>query len=291
MTQNNTVADSFTDSRTNVALRVREHILRMSTNGGAFTGASLSCADIIVWLYTSFLRIRPESVNDAERDILLLSKGHDVPALYATFVECGFLDKGRLSHHLSAKDHIYWHPNQNISGVEFHSGSLGHLLSVGIGMAIDKKLRSLPGRVVVILGDGELNEGSIWEAFLTASALGIDNLIVIVDRNWFQANVRTEDLIPLEPLTTKFEAFGWTAHVVDGHDFDDMDNVLGSWRLIERTPQVFIANTIRGFGVPSIANRADRWFCNFSDSEVEDLIQELHGLSLATLTSDTLSVR
>ena len=118
-----------------LALRVRAHAVRMATDGGCFLGASLSCADLIVYLYTRFLRIDPARPDDPARDVLLLSKGHDVPALYGTLAELGFFPRERLTHHLRPDDHLYWHPNRAIPGVEFHSGSLGHLLAVGAGIA------------------------------------------------------------------------------------------------------------------------------------------------------------
>ncbi len=273
------------------AHNVREHILRMSTNGGAFTGASLSCTDILVYLYSQYLRISPAMVHDEYRDILLLSKGHDVPALYGVFAELGYIDPSRLQQHLSTNDSIYWHPNRDIPGVEFHSGSLGHLLSVGIGMAIDARMRGLPTRVVVIVGDGELNEGSMWEGALTAAALAVDNLVMVVDRNGFQANMRTEELIPLEPLADKFRSFGWFVHQADGHDFDDLDQTFTALMTDQGRPNVVIANTQRGKGVPSIVDKADRWFCDFSLQEVMELIDELNGQSTAKLTSETLVVR
>ena len=273
------------------AHNVREHILRMSTNGGAFTGASLSCTDILVYLYSQYLRISPAMVHDEYRDILLLSKGHDVPALYGVFAELGYIDPSRLQQHLSTNDSIYWHPNRDIPGVEFHSGSLGHLLSVGIGMAIDARMRGLPTRVVVIVGDGELNEGSMWEGALTAAALAVDNLIMVVDRNGFQANMRTEELVPLEPLADKFRSFGWIVHQADGHDFDDLDQTFTALMTDQGRPNVVIANTQRGRGVPSIVDKADRWFCDFSLQEVMELIDELNGQSTAKLTSETLVVR
>jgi transketolase len=170
---------------------VREHIIRMSANGGCFIGASLSCADLIVYLYSRYLNISPETLEDPNRDYCFLSKGHDVPALYGTFAELGFIDKERLNNHLSENDALYWHPNRAIPGIEFHSGSLGHLLSVAAGVAIDCKLRKSANRIVVITGDGELDEGSNWEALLVASAFKLDNLIIIVDRNAFQANLPT----------------------------------------------------------------------------------------------------
>ncbi len=276
---------------TAMALRVREHILRLSTNGGCFTGASLSCADLFVFLYTRFLRIGPERLNDPERDYLLLSKGHDVPALYATLVELGWMPAKRLSNHLKTSDHIYWHPNRHVPGVEFHSGSLGHLPAVGLGIALDIKLRGGTSRVIVVTGDGELDEGSVWEALLVASAYRLDNLVIVVDRNHFQANVATEELIPLEPIVPKFEAFGCAVTRIDGHDFGQMEAAFSRLPFETGKPSVIIADTVRGKGVPSIEARADRWFCNFSAEEVDALLRELHGEAQAQLTSETLTVR
>ncbi len=273
------------------AMRVREHIIRLATDGGCFIGASLSCADLIVYLYRRILNIAPDRVDDPDRDYFLLSKGHDVPAVYGTFAELGYIDGARLGNHLRTNDSIYWHPNRNIPGVEFHSGSLGHLLSVGIGVALDIKLRKAANRVFVMLGDGELNEGSIWEGCLVAGAHKLDNLVVVVDRNGFQANMRTEELIPLEPLEEKFASFGWAVRRIDGHSFDAMDEVFSDLPLEKRRPSMIIADTVRGKGLPSIEARADRWFVNFTAEEVDMLLDELHGIGNAALTSDTLHVR
>lgn len=274
-----------------MALKVREHIIRMSTDGGCFIGASLSCADLFVYLYNEFLQVGPDTFNDPDRDYLLLSKGHDVPALYGTMVEMGWLDASRLSNHLKTNDFIYWHPNRNIPGIEFYSGSLGHLPSVGLGIAYDIKMRGGKNRVVVVTGDGELNEGTCWEAILVAQAYKLDNLVFVVDRNHFQANIRTEELIPLEPLAQKFEAFGCAVTRVNGHDFDALEKAFSSIPLSPGKPTVIIADTVRGKGLPSIQERADRWFCNFTGQEVAALLEELHGESNAELTSETLVVR
>ena len=274
-----------------MALRVRESILRMSTDGGCFTGASLSCTDIIVYLYAKYLRISPETINNPDRDYLFLSKGHDVPALYATLAELGFIEKERLLQHLNINDNIYWHPNTSIPGIEFHSGSLGHLLSVAMGVAYDCLVKKQNNKIVIILGDGELNEGSIWEGLLIASALKLKNIIVIVDRNKFQANVRTEELIPLEPLESKFSAFGWNVQRIDGHDFNAIESALLFCNENDDMPQVIIADTVRGKGVPSIEERADRWFCNFTHADVENLIKELYGHESQHLDSSIFHVR
>jgi transketolase len=274
-----------------IALNVREHIIKMATDGGCFIGASLSAADLMVYLYTSFLNVNKDNLDDPDRDYLFLSKGHDVPALYGTLAELGIIEKSRLANHLSLNDHIYWHPNTHVPGIEFHSGSLGHLPSVAVGVAMDIKISGGNNKVVCILGDGELNEGSCWEAVLVANAYKLDNLIFVIDRNQFQANMRTEELIPLEPLKDKFEAFGAAVKRVNGHDFSQLEEAFGTYPFQPGKLNVVIADTVRGKGLPSIEERADRWFCNFSGQEIDQLLLELHGEAATTLTSETLIVR
>lgn len=273
------------------ALRVREHIIRMSTDGGCFIGASLSCADLLVYLYSEVLAISPSRLKDPARDYLLLSKGHDVPALYGTLAELGYVDRARLANHLKPGDSIYWHPNRAVPGVEFHSGSLGHCVSVGIGIALDIRMRGGANRVFVIVGDGELNEGSMWEAFLVANAKKLSNLVVVVDRNAFQANVPTEELVPLEPIEAKLEAFGLRTWRTDGHDFAAMRRTFREALSSPSGPVAVVADTVRGKGLPSIERRADRWFVNFTHEEVGMLLKELHGEARTELTSGPLMVR
>ena len=286
------MTNALSDTLKATALRVREHIIRMAEGGGCFIGASLSCVEILVYLYAQVIRRNGNDPHDPGRDYLFLSKGHDVPALYGTFAEMGFLPANRLSNHLSTGDHIYWHPNRQIPGVEFHSGSLGHLPAVAAGVALDCKLRGSANRVVVITGDGELNEGSVWETLLVANAYGLDNLTLVVDRNQFQANIRTEELVPLEPLVDKFSAFGCDVQRIDGHDFAELERAFetvmkgGGGKV-----RVIIADTVRGKGLPSIEARADRWFCSFTAKEVEQLLEELHGYKEAAIESETLVVR
>jgi transketolase len=274
-----------------VSLRVREHVIRMASGGGCFIGASLSCTDLLVHLYHRVLRLSPATLTDPDRDYLFLSKGHDVPALYGTLAELGYLPAERLRRHLDPGDHLYWHPNRAIPGVEFHSGSLGHLLSVATGVAVDIKLRSGPGRVFVVLGDGELDEGSVWEAALVASGRGLDNLVAIVDRNGFQANIETEALVPLEPLADKLAAFGFAVRTVDGHSFAALDAAFATLPLAPGRPTAIIARTVRGRGVPSLEARADRWFMRLGAADVEALLAELHGGPRAVLAGEGLVVR
>jgi len=257
------------------ALKVRGHILGMAARGGCFVGSALSCTDVVVFLYSRFLNITKDNLDDPGRDYLFLSKGHAVPVLYGTFAELGFIHPDRLKGHLNTYDSVYWHPNMDIPGIEFHSGSLGHMLAVASGVALECKMKKQDNRIVVIVGDGELNEGSIWEALLIASAYKLDNLVVVVDRNRLQANARTEDLIPLEPLIPKLQAFGMSVESIDGHDFQDMEDVFSSIPFEADRPGVVIAHTIRGKGLPEIENRVDKWFCKYSDEEAERLIKAL----------------
>ena len=274
-----------------LARRVREHCLRMTAGGGCFVGAALSSVDLLVHLYSRVLDIAPDRLADPARDYLLLSKGHDVPALYATLAELGYFGVERLREHLGPDGAIYWHPCRSMPGVEFHSGSLGHLLAVGIGIALDIRLRGGTNRVFVLLGDGELDEGSVWEACLVAAAQRLDNLVAVVDRNGRQANARTEELVPLEPLPAKFEAFGWACRSVDGHSFPALDEAFALLPGRPGHPTAVVARTLRGKGVPSLEDRADRWFASFTPPEVEALVRELHGERRAELASEGRVVR
>lgn len=245
--------------------KVREHIIQMSKNGGCFLGSAFSSTEILIFLYNYFLNISLENLQDKARDYFFLSKGHAVPALYGVFVEKGFIKKSRLKNHLTTNDDIYWHPNKNIPGVEFHSGSLGHLLSIAIGVAFDCKLNNINNKIVVLLGDGELNEGSIWESIQIASAYKLDNLLIIVDRNNMQANKFTEELIPLNPLNIKFEAFGCSVRIADGHNYNDLYEALSTFPSEKGRPSVLIADTLRGKGIAGIENKVNKWFVENND--------------------------
>jgi transketolase len=236
------------------------------------------------------MNISCRNLDDPDRDYLLLSKGHAVPALYGTLAEVGILDHARLKNHLTIDDDIYWHPNRNVPGVEFHSGSLGHILPVATGVALDCKMSGGRNRVTVVLGDGELNEGSNWEACLFAAARRLDNLIIVVDRNRFQANMRTERLVPLDPLEEKFNSFRLSAVTIDGHDFSEMADTFSRIPFDLNRPSVVIAETLRGKGLPKIESRADCWFCNFMEDEIGPSIDELTARMALELMSKTSGV-
>lgn len=257
-----------------IAFDGRKSILDMTLNGGCFIGASLSCVDVLTYLYNSFLNIKPSNLKDPKRDYFLISKGHAVPALYAVLAECNILEKRRLINHLKENDHIYWHPNINIPGIEFHSGSLGHNLSVAIGIAIDIKLKNKKNKVVVLLGDGELNEGSNWEGLLLAPSFELNNLIILIDRNHLQANLETENLIKLEPLKNKLENFGFNVYDINGHNFNQIHQCFNS--LIDNfKPHIIILDTIRGKGIPSIERNPSKWYMKINQDEYSALLDEL----------------
>jgi transketolase len=272
-----------------LALLAREHILHLAAQGGCFIGSGASCVDILVYLYSQFLHLDQIKSGDTERDYFFLSKGHAVPALYATFAALGIMDPDRLENHLEPSDRIYWHPNVQIPCVEFHSGSLGHLLPVAVGVALDIRMRNQNNWVAVLTGDGELNEGSNWEALLVSHAYQLGNLVLIVDRNRIQANLPTESLIPLEPLAEKFRSFGCHVIECDGHDFTDLHEVFSSLQARSDKPHVIIANTLRGKGFPSLEGRTDRWFYQPSPQEVIELMDELYGQWESSFASYTHS--
>ena len=254
------------------ALIARKYILKMGTKDGCFVGSALSCIDLITYIYNEVVS---NLSNTNNRNYFFLSKGHAVPALYGTFVELGYLDEKRLENYNTTKDDLYLHPNANIKGVEFHSGSLGHLISVATGVAIDIKRKNKNNKVIVLLGDGELNEGSNWETLLNIAANKLDNLIIIIDRNKIQANFNTEDLIPLEPLKDKFLAFGMNVQEIDGHDFEDIDKAFINSYKVKDKANVVIAHTIRGKGIKTIENDWESWFMEYNEDIECKLLKEL----------------
>ena len=254
----------------NFLLSCKKNVLKMAKNGGCFIGSAFSCIDILAYLYSNIFDIEKIKNMEKDRDILILSKGHAVAALYAVLAQVDIISKDRLENYLSVDDDLYWHPNPNIPGIEFHTGSMGHGLAIGIGMAFASKLNKINNRIFVVLGDGELNEGSIWESVLIANAYNLDNLIVIIDRNFRQANLRTEELIPLESVQEKFSAFGWETLFCNGHDINEIRQIFEqiSKNVLDK-PKVVIANTIRGNGIPLMEDNPKYWFGDFNEKELE----------------------
>jgi transketolase len=199
-----------------IASAVREHVLAIGARPvGTHLGGSLSATDILVALYFRVMRVRPDDPAWSGRDRFVLSKGHASAALYATLAERGFIAREELATYGSASGRLMAHPTVAIPGVEFATGSLGHGLSLGVGLALALRRQRRGNRVFVLLGDGELQEGSVWEAAMSAPHLGLDNLTAIVDRNGLQINGPTEERMALEPLADKWRSFGWGVSTTD----------------------------------------------------------------------------
>jgi len=249
----------FTDAHLTLkSLRYRRDILRIIKQAGAgHTGGSLSCVDILNVLYNRVLRVSPVTVSDPHRDRYVQSKGHSVEALFVVLADRGFFPAQELDSLCQYRSHFVGHPTRKVPGVEQNTGALGHGLPVCVGMAIGGKLDAAPFRVFTLLGDGELAEGSNWEAAMAAAHYKLDNLTAIIDCNTLQITGRTRDVMSNEPLAEKFAAFGWAVRVVDGHDLAALTAALAQ-PLEPGKPGVVIARTTKGKGV-SFMEDIGRW--------------------------------
>lgn len=237
-----------------LALRLRRHVVRMCSRGGsAHVGSGLSIADVVAVLYGEVLRLDPANPDWPGRDRFILSKGHAGACIYAALAETGFFDVSRLDDHYRNGSHLSGHvSHRHLPGVELSTGSLGHGLGVGAGMAFN--LRRLGGeqRVFVVLSDGECDEGSTWEAALFAAHHRLGNLRVIIDYNKLQSLGRVSDTINLEPFAAKWRAFGWYTDRIDGHDHGAIQAALAT--ADPDRPACIVADTIKGRGVSFMEN-------------------------------------
>ena len=234
----------------------REVLTYIYESGAGHTGGSLSCVDIINVLYNSIMDITPENWESLNRDFYIQSKGHSVEALYVVLADQGFLDRSELKTGNKFGSRLIGHPTRKVPGVEHNTGGLGHGLSVAVGLGLAAKLDGRSSRVFCLLGDGELAEGSNWEAAMTAAHYKLDNLTAIVDRNRLQITGHTEDVNQLEPLADKWTAFGWAVHEVDGNDVTALAAELRGVPFSAGKPSLLIANTLKGKGVSFIEGEA-----------------------------------
>ena len=261
------------------ATKVRRNILKMIHNAkSGHPGGSLSGADILTVLYEKCLNIPSDwdkNPNFDNRDRFILSKGHASPLLYAVLANHGLIDESELMTFRKANSKLQGHPSRGyVKGVEASTGSLGQGLSVGCGIAMGLKLDKNPAHVVVYLGDGELQEGSCWEAFMQASHRKLDNLIAIVDRNRLQIDGNTEDVMALGDVADKIRSFGWQTVEIDGHDYNAI------YEAIEQAkggngPFAIIANTVKGKGVSFMENQAGWHGKAPNDEQLEQALAEL----------------
>lgn len=253
----------------------RREILRAIKHAGAgHTGGSLSCVDILNVLYNRVLRVSPENFRNPGRDRYIQSKGHSVEALYVVLADRGFFPASELETLCRYGSHFVGHPTRKVPGIEQNTGALGHGLPIATGMAIAGKLDGAGFRVFTLLGDGELAEGSNWEAAMAAAHYGLDNLAAIIDHNTLQITGRTRDVCSNEPLDEKFAAFGWAVRTVDGHNFAELTGAL-SKPLEAGKPSVVIANTRKGRGV-SFMEDVGKWHHGVpNDAEYERAMSEI----------------
>ena len=257
--------------------RIRKSIILMNSKAGAgHTGADLSETDILATLYFNILRYSLDNLNDPNRDRFILSKGHGVGGYYCTLAETGIIDKSLLNEYLKKDSRTPGHPvRQKTPGIEFNTGALGHGFSVAVGLALAAKKSGKDYRTYVLLGDGELQEGSNWEAAMSAAHFKLDNLIAIVDRNGLQLGDRTENIMSLEPLNEKFKAFGFDVTMTDGNNPEELINALNNTILLNGKPSLIIANTVKGSGISFIENK-QKWHHKVPvGEEVMSAIREL----------------
>lgn len=256
--------------------KLRGHAVRMVHRSRAsHLGSCLSMADLVVCLYWDAMRIDPTNPAWPDRDRFILSKGHGAALLYAALAERGFFPREELMAYCQAGSRLTGHVTSGVPGVEVSSGSLGHGLPIGCGMALAAKRENLQFRTFVLLSDGELDEGSNWEAILFAPQHQLDNLTVLVDYNQIQSFGRTREVLDLDPLADKFRAFRWAAREIDGHDFRQILDALHSLPLEKDRPTAIIAHTIKGKGVSLMEDQLAWHYKSPTAEQVELALREL----------------
>ncbi|MFC1995334.1 transketolase [Chloroflexota bacterium] len=260
-----------------IAKRLRRHIITMIRKAGSgHPGGSLSAVEIVTALYFGLLQHKPSEPQWSDRDRFILSKGHAAPLLYATLAECGYFPVDELSTLRQLDSRLQGHTDRTSTpGVEMSAGSLGQGLSFAIGIAINGRLSSQNYQVYILLGDGECDEGQVWEAAMAAAHFKMDNLIAIVDNNGQQIDGCNCDVMNLEPLNKKWQAFGWYVIEVDGHDITQLVDALKQAKLAKEQPTVIIAHTIKGKGVSFMENNLNFHGKAPNAAEVEIALKEL----------------
>lgn len=267
----------FQDLKTH-ATRARKDIANMFYKWGhGHFGGAYSCVEILSELYFRVMRVDPQNPKWEDRDRFIMSKGHGAAALFTILAQRGFFPENWLAEYGDLSANLNTHPSMGrVPGLDFSSGSLGHGLPAGMGMAYAAKMDGKDFRTFVLLGDGECDEGMIWEAALAAPHYKLDNLVAIVDRNRLFIAGNTEDCLPLEPFREKWESFRWEVFEADGHDFESLSEAFDAALASKNgKPKVLIANTVKGKGVSFMENNY-KWHAGKCDAEIhESIIKEL----------------
>ncbi|GGT19572.1 transketolase [Streptomyces purpureus] len=270
------------DTLDTVAARIRSHVVDMCAGPeGGHLGGAFSCADVLAALYFSVLNVDPRRPEDPDRDRFLLSKGHAAVGLYATLAERGFFPVAELAGYGRPGSRLMGHPVRAVPGVEMPTGSLGHGLALGCGFALAARYAGRTSRSFVLLGDGELQEGSVWEAAIAAASLRLDRLVAVVDRNGLQLTGSTESISPMEPLADRWRSFGWAVRDVDGHDPDRLADHLDAAPWEPGKPSVLIARTVKGQGLPFLAGRSASHYVTLSPRNHARAVRALRDMEVA----------
>ena len=257
---------------------IRKETVRLSKIAGAgHYSSTFSCAELLATLYYDQMRIEPANPDWPERDRFVMSKGHAAIGLYPVMADLGYFDPSELDTYTRFGSKFGDHPDmKKVRGLDFSSGSLGHGLSIGVGMALAGRMQGLDFRTFVMLGDGELSEGQIWEAANSAGHFELGNLVAIVDRNGLSIDGHTEDVMSVEPLNARFAAFGWDVNRIDGHDLQAIRDAFGALTRPGRgKPQVIIANTVKRRGVSRMEMSLDWHVGNLVGEDYDDVMAEL----------------
>lgn len=270
------MSSSFADTES-LARRIRADVLRMVHRANAsHVGSCLSCADILAVLYESVLQLRPAEPAWPSRDRFIMSKGHAAAVIYAVLARRGFFPVERLDDFCKENSLLTGHVSHMVPGVEFSTGSLGHGLSVGVGMALAARLDDTSFRTFVLMSDGECDEGSVWEAAMFAGHHRLSNLTAIIDYNKIQSFGRTREVLDLEPMADKWRAIGWHAREVDGHDISALKAALSAPDEQGR-PLVVICHTVKGKGVSFMEDRLEWHYRSPNDDQLKAALAEVGG--------------
>lgn len=261
-----------------MATQLRRDVIEMTYKAqSGHPGGSCSLADIMAYLYFNRMRYDVNEPKALKRDRLVLSKGHAAPIWYAALAEAGFFPREEMLHLREIGHLLQGHPCVHIPGVDATTGSLGFGLSIAVGMAAAAKMDGLDVKVHAIVGDGEQGEGQIWEAAMAAPNLKLDNLTVILDRNKYQNDGRTEDIMPLEPLADKWRAFNWNVVEIDGHDLEQIDAAFAAADACKGRPTLIYANTIKGKGCSYMLDQPQLHYTPPTKEQYESALEELKG--------------
>jgi transketolase len=259
-----------------LARRMRGQALRMVHRAKAsHIGSALSITDVVAVLYGAVMHVDPSRPDAAARDRFILSKGHACVAIYAALAEIGVINTEHLLSYGADHSMLMTHISHKVSGVEFSTGSLGHGLPFAVGKAFAGKRKEAPWKVFALLSDGELGEGSNWEAFMFAAHHGLDNLVAIIDYNKLQSLTTVEKTLRIEPLADKLRAFGWSVREVDAHDHVALRDVLGSAAWDAGKPSVVITHSTKGKGVSFMENKVEWHYRSPNDQQLSDALKEL----------------